>query len=52
MPHGREVMGELAWHGALCGGAASASLFYRKDPGHYAASPDDAGIALAWTEAF
>jgi len=28
-PHGRELMGELGWHGPLWAGQASASLFYR-----------------------
>jgi hypothetical protein len=29
-----------------------ASLFYRKDPGHYAALPDDKGLAVSWTGQF
>ena len=51
-PHGREVAAELAWRGALWGGSASASLFYRKDPGHYAALSDDQGAALTWRTGF
>ena len=47
-PHGREVTSELAWRGPLWNGAASASVFYRKDPGHYASLPDDKGIAFSW----
>jgi hypothetical protein len=52
VPRGREVMGELAWRGRLWGGSASASLFYRKDPGHYASAPDDKGAAITWSQNF
>ena len=52
VPRGREVMGELAWRGALWGGSASASLFYRKDPGHYDALPDDKGAAISFSRKF
>lgn len=51
-PSGREIDGELAWRGPLWGGNAAASLFYRKDPGHYAAVPDDKGVAVKWEFAF
>ncbi|MDE2596759.1 MAG: S8 family serine peptidase [Sphingomonadales bacterium] len=51
-PTGREVTGELAWRGALWGGAASASLYLRKDPGHYARLPNDKGVALSWATGF
>lgn len=51
-PTGREVTGELAWRGSLWGGNASASLFYRTDPGHYADLPDDPGLAIRWSRAF
>jgi hypothetical protein len=52
VPQGREIVSELAWRGRLWGGAGSASLFYRKDPGHYAALPDDKGVALSWSGRF
>ncbi len=52
VPHGRELVGELAWHGALWNGAAGASLYYRRDPGHYASLPDDKGVALSWSRGF
>lgn len=52
VPQGREIIGELAWHGVLWGGSASASLFYRKDPGHYATLPDEKGVALTWGTKF
>ncbi len=51
-PTGRELDAELAWHGALAGGAASASLFWRRQPGHRAAAPADAGAAVSWKAAF
>ncbi|MDD3797854.1 MAG: peptidase S8, partial [Novosphingobium sp.] len=51
-PKGREVMGELVWSGPLFAGHATASLFYRKDPGHYASLPDDKGVALRWSTQF
>lgn len=51
-PEGRELLGELAWRGRLWGGWGSASVFYRRDPGHYAEVPDDAGVALRWSTDF
>ncbi|WP_120716079.1 S8 family peptidase [Tsuneonella amylolytica] len=47
-PKGREIDTELAWQGALLGGNASASVFYRRDPGHVAALRDDKGVAVKW----
>ncbi|MBO9518239.1 MAG: S8 family serine peptidase [Porphyrobacter sp.] len=51
-PTGRELLAELAWRGPLLDGNAAVSLFYRVDPGHYAALPDDAGAALRWAREF
>ena len=51
-PRGRELMGELAWRGPLLSGQAAASLFYRRDPGHYKTMPDDAGVAFRWSRKF
>ena len=51
-PTGREVIGEVSWRGPLFTGDASASLFYRTDPGHYAAMPDEQGVAVSWRKAF
>jgi hypothetical protein len=51
-PQGRELIGELAWRGDLWGGDAMGSVFYRKDPGHYAAVPDDKGVAVKWSRGF
>jgi hypothetical protein len=51
-PSGREVLGEFAWNGPMMGGSASASLFYRRDPGNYAAAPDDKGVVVRWAKGF
>lgn len=51
-PSGREIDAEMAWRGPLWGGNAAASLFYRRDPGHFGTLPDDKGIALKWDFAF
>lgn len=51
-PSGREIDAELVWRGPLWDGAAMASLFYRKDPGHTRALPDDQGAALSWIRKF
>jgi len=51
-PRGRELMGELAWRGQLWGGEAAGSVFYRKDPGHFAEGPDDQGVAVKWSRGF
>ena len=51
-PQGRELMGELAWSGPLGPGSATASLFYRHEPGHYADMPADTGVAVNWRMRF
>jgi hypothetical protein len=51
-PQGREIDAELAWRGALLGGAGSASVFYRREPGHYAGLSADKGVALSWRGEF
>ena len=51
-PHGREVLTELAWRAPLLRGSFATSVFYRRNPGHYAALPDDAGLALRWDRGF
>jgi hypothetical protein len=28
------------------------SVFYRRDPGHYASMPDDKGVAVKWSRGF
>ena len=51
-PVGREIDTELAWRGPLWTGAAMLSLYYRTDPGHYAAAPNDQGVAFTWSKSF
>jgi len=51
-PTGRELDAELAWTGRLFMGDAAASLFVRRDPGHYASLPLDKGVALRWSTVF
>lgn len=51
-PQGRELDAELAWNGRLFSGDAAASLFIRKDPGHYAGLPLDEGVAFRWSTGF
>lgn len=51
-PSGREIDAEMAWRGPLWGGDASASVYYRTDPGHYASLPDDQGVAVKWRREF
>ncbi|WP_052766091.1 S8 family peptidase [Aurantiacibacter gangjinensis] len=51
-PQGREMTGELSWIGQLWGGSAAASLFYRRDPGHFETVPDDMGVGLRWSRDF
>jgi len=51
-PKGREIDAELAWNGRFLTGDAAASLFIRKDPGHYAGLPLDEGMALRWSRGF
>ena len=53
-PSGRELDGELSYGASLLGGNAwlGGNLFYRRDPGHIANSPDDTGGALRFSLAF
>ncbi len=51
-PQGRELMSELTWRGPLVFGWAGASLFYRRDPGHYSTGPDDVGAVVSWDARF
>ena len=52
IPHGRELISELAWRGQVANGNLSASIFWRKEPGHYSSAPDDKGIALRFSSEF
>ena len=51
-PEGRELTGEMSWSGPLWGGSAAASVYYRRDSGHYEAQPDDKGLAFRWSRGF
>jgi hypothetical protein len=51
-PQGRELLGEIAWRGRLLSGDASASVFYRRDPGHYETLSADKGVAVRWARKF
>jgi hypothetical protein len=53
-PSGREIDGELSYGSTLLGGNAwvGGNLFYRRDPGHIANSPDDVGAAIRFSLGF
>ena len=53
-PSGRELDAELSYGSGLLGGKAwvGGNLFYRRQPGHIAASPDDVGAALRFSLGF
>ncbi|WP_298286330.1 S8 family peptidase [Novosphingobium sp.] len=51
-PKGRELDAELAWATALWGGDASASVFFRREPGHFAGAASDGGFAVRWSRGF
>jgi hypothetical protein len=47
-PRGRELTTELAYRTPLLGGSATANLYWRRNPAHIAAAPDDGGVAVSW----
>ena len=53
-PSGREVDGEVSYGTNLLNGNAwlGGNLFYRRDPGHIANSPNDVGAAMRFSLAF
>lgn len=51
-PDGREIDAEAAYGRALWGGWLSGNFFYRRDPGHIAATPDDYGAAMRFSLGF
>ncbi|MFS0738226.1 S8 family peptidase [Sphingomonas sp. 1P06PA] len=51
-PHGREIDVEAGWGAPLLGGWFSTSLFWRSDPGHFEALPDDRGAAIRFSAGF
>jgi hypothetical protein len=48
-PTGREIDAEAAWARPLGAGWLSANLYWRTQPGHIAAAPDDLGAAIRFT---
>ncbi|MBS0505034.1 MAG: S8 family serine peptidase [Proteobacteria bacterium] len=51
-PTGREIDLEASYARMLLGGRMDANLFWRRDPGNFAAAPDDMGAALRWRAGF
>ncbi len=51
-PTGRELVVEASYALSLLGGDLVANSWWRKDPGHIAALPDDRGAALRFTMGF
>jgi hypothetical protein len=53
-PSGREVDGEVSYGKDLLDGNAwlGGNLFYRRDPGHIANSPNDVGAAIRFSLGF
>jgi hypothetical protein len=47
-PTGREIDMEASYARMLLGGRMDANLFWRRDPGNFAAAPDDMGAAFRW----
>ncbi len=51
-PTGRELVAEASYALTLFGGDLVANTWWRRDPGHIAAMPDDKGAALRFTMGF
>lgn len=51
-PTGREIDLEASYGWTLFGGRFETNLYWRRDPGHIAAFPDDMGGALRWRIGF
>lgn len=51
-PTGRELVVEASYALSLFGGDLIANTWWRRDPGHIAAMPDDRGAALRFTRGF
>ncbi len=51
-PSGRELVSEIGYGRNIWGGALSANIFYRTDPGHYQSLSDDKGAAMRFTRQF
>ena len=51
-PAGRELVVEASYAMALLGGDLVVNSWWRRDPGHIAAMPDDQGAAARFTLGF
>ena len=51
-PEGREIDVEAAYGTRIGAGRLDANLYWRREPGHIAAMPDDRGLALRYRSAF
>ncbi len=51
-PTGRERNAEASWAAPLLGGWLTTNLYWRRDPGHIAALPDDLGGAVRFAMGF
>lgn len=51
-PSGRELITEIGWRGSSPLGLISTSVFYRREPGHFADGPDDMGAVISLRSAF
>lgn len=51
-PTGRELVAEASYLLSILGGDLIANAWWRRDPGHIAALPDDKGVALRFTKDF
>lgn len=51
-PTGREIDLEAAYAVMALGGRLDANLFWRRDPGNFAAASDDVGTAIRWRVGF
>lgn len=47
-PSGRELDLEASYSRMFFGGRMDANLFWRREPGHFAAAPNDTGAAVRW----
>jgi hypothetical protein len=47
-PTGREIDMEASYARMLLGGRMDANLYWRRDPGNFAAAPNDLGAAMRW----
>lgn len=51
-PEGRELDLEAGYSRPVFGGRLDTNLFWRREPGHYEAAPDDLGAAIRWRTDF